>query len=159
MNESRSFIVRGHHDHASCAIVQLSAGVGRTIAEGMSCVQSLGLAHVREVSDDALCLLAEFLWIEHLDLAYCLHATDAGLAAIAEASSGLLSLNISWCRKLTDASLDALASGCRHLETLTAIACDQLSDAAFARLQAAVPLLKIMRVEVQAVELDQGRSV
>lgn len=133
--------------------------MGRTVAEGMSCLQSLGLAHVRELSDDSLRLLAEFLWIEHLDLAYCIHATDAGLAAIADASSGLLSLNISWCRKLTDATLDALAAGCRHLESLTAVACDALSDAAFARLQAAVPLICIVRREEKAVELDQGRSV
>lgn len=82
-------------------------------------VQSLGLAQCLQLTDLALCHLAEHLWIEELNLEGCHHISDNGIEVIAEACSGLRQLNVKKARMITERSLRFVESICRNLESLS----------------------------------------
>ena len=48
------------------------------IALNCSHVQTLGLSHCKRLTDRSICTLADYLWLEDLDMAGCSRLTDDG---------------------------------------------------------------------------------
>jgi hypothetical protein len=89
-----------------------------TVAHICPGLQSIGLAHCLQITDAALCHLAEFLWIEELNLESCHRITDDGIEVLGEAFSGLRRLNLRKARNVTERSVRFVQSTCRNLESL-----------------------------------------
>ncbi|GMI35290.1 hypothetical protein TrCOL_g2906 [Triparma columacea] len=95
-------------------------------------IQSLTLARCKRLTDKALCNLADYLWVEELDISGNTKITDDGIDVISMEFAGLIKLNISGCEKITDRGIVSLGLHCRNLLELQAVNLKQVSKEVFA---------------------------
>ena len=112
------------------------------IALNCSHVQALGLGHCKRLTDRCICTLADYLWLEDLDISGCSRLTDDGLEVLSMEFTGMAVLNISSCGKLTDNSIDAIARHMINLNVLKAWAMTQVSDLALDMLAEKFPKVR-----------------
>jgi hypothetical protein len=126
-------------------LVHLTDDVVHSIAQYCPHLQTLSLARNRRLTDRTLCILADYLWIEDLDMAHCSKLTDEGVEVLAVELNGLKRLNVSWCYRLTERSMRVLARNCKSLEVLNISECAGIPDYAIDEMQKELPRLKILR--------------
>lgn len=108
----------------------------RKLASHCTTIQNISIARCKRLTDKALCNLADFLWIEELDVSSNPKITDEGIDVIAMEFSGLLKLNVSKCEKLTNRAIVTLGRHNKQLRELQAVDCkhvhlDSLTELAF----------------------------
>lgn len=96
--------------------VQLTDNGVLTLVSTCTRLQELALAHCKNLSDLCLCHIADFLWVEYLDISYCNMISDDGIEVIAIESIGLHRIILTRCSRLTDRTLDVLSTYCPHLK-------------------------------------------
>ncbi|CAM9104774.1 unnamed protein product, partial [Discosporangium mesarthrocarpum] len=89
-----------------------------TLVSTCTRIQNLVLAQCKQLTDKSMCHLADFLWIEELDISYCSRLSDDGIEVLAMEFSGLCTLAVTRCSRLTERALDVLVRYCPHLKTL-----------------------------------------
>ena len=102
------------------------------------------LARCKRLTDKALCSLADFLWIEGLDVSHNSRITDDGIEVIAVEFSGIQTLDLSACPKVSDRSVRCLARHNAALRELRLLGMSRyLSEAALGELRAANHRLRV----------------
>lgn len=114
-----------------------------TLVSTCTRLQEVILAQCKQLTDKSLCYLADFLWVEHLDISHCSKISDDGIEVIALEFAGLRSLILKRCVRLTDRSLDVLSMYCSHLKQVDLQNVPNCSIAAVDRFKQAYPGLVI----------------
>jgi len=60
-------------------------------------VKSLGVSYVKRLTDQALCTMADYLWLEELDISGCSSVTDDGVEVLVLEFAGMVKLDLSSC--------------------------------------------------------------
>lgn len=103
-----------HVNLAGC--VQLTDEGVLTLVSTCTRLQEIVLAQCKQLTDKSLCYLADFLWVEDLDLSHCNRISDDGIEVIALEFAGLHRISLTRCSRLTDRTLDVLGVYCPHLK-------------------------------------------
>ena len=107
-------------------------------------VKSLGLSFVKRLTDATVCTLADYLWLEHLDLSGLGHLTDDAVEVLCLEFAGMVKLDLSGCSRLSDASVDSIARHSEHLRWLKVANLPLVTDAALGALRARCPKLVVV---------------
>lgn len=99
----------------------------RMIGHSCSTIQTLRLRQCLQLTDLAVCHIAEALWIEDLDLSGCHRISDRGVEVLAEAFSGLQCLQINKLKNVTTQAIRFLQQSCRALRRLDCEECPLVS--------------------------------
>lgn len=127
---------------AGCVLVT-DAGV-TVLSSTCGHIKSLGVSFVKRVSDAALCTMADYLWLEDLDLSGCSNVTDDGIEVLCLEFAGLAKLDLSGCTKLSDAAMESIARHSEYMRWLKIANLNNLSEAALAHLAEKRPHLQII---------------
>jgi len=79
------------------------------------------------LTDAAICSLADYLWIEYLDISGCSRISDEGMEILAMSCTGIQEIRAQKLPKLTSHSLHALERNCRDLRKLDLVGCIKIS--------------------------------
>lgn len=91
-------------------------------------LQRVSISRCKRLTDKALCNLADYLWVEDLDISSNSRLTDDGIDVIAMEYKGLLRLNVSYCEKLTDRAIVSIGRHCLHLREMQAVGLANVSS-------------------------------
>ena len=91
-------------------------------------LQRVSISRCKRLTDKALCNLADYLWVEDLDISSNSRLTDDGIDVIAMEYKGLLRLNLSYCEKLTDRAIVSIGRHCLHLREMQAVGLANVSS-------------------------------
>lgn len=103
-----------HVNLAGC--VQLTDEGVLTLVSTCTRLQEIVLAQCKQLTDQSLCYLADFLWVEDLDISHCNRVSDDGIEVIALEFAGLHRISLTRCSRLTGRTLDVLGVYCPHLK-------------------------------------------
>ncbi|CBJ26303.1 Hypothetical leucine rich repeat protein [Ectocarpus siliculosus] len=131
-----------HINLAGC--VQLTDEGVLTLVSTCTRLQEVVFAQCKHLTDKTLCYLADFLWVEELDISHCSKVTDDGMEVIAIEFAGLRSLNLKRCSRLTERTLDVLSMYCSHLKHVDLRDLSNCGGNAVDRLKQARPQLEIL---------------
>ena len=123
-----------------------------------ACIQELNISHCRLVTDRAMFLISNELWIEYLDISYCPRISDEGLGMVLKSSPGILSLNVAWCRKISDRTIDFLREHNKSLQFLNVTALDGVGSASLGRLKEKNKILTVVNEKVTAKGSGSGAA-
>lgn len=124
--------------------VQLTDEGVLTLVSTCTRLQEIVLAQCKQLTDRSLCSLADFLWVEDLDISRCSKISDDGVEVIALEFSGLHRISLTRCSRLTERTLDVLSMYCPHLKTVELYHVPNFSQTAVDRLSKANPGLVIL---------------
>lgn len=106
-------------------------------------LQEVLLAHCKNLSDLSLCHIADFLWVEYLDISYCNKISDDGIEVFAIESTGLHRIILTRCSRLTNRTLDVLSTYCPHLKRVELHGVSNCSIEAIDRLRGTNPGISV----------------
>lgn len=115
-----------------------------TLVSTCTRLQEVILAQCKQLTDKSLCYLADYLWVEDLDLSHCSKMTDDGIEVIALEFAGLRSIKLRRCVRLTERTLDVLSMYCSHLKEVDVQDVPNCRVGAVDRLKHACPGLTIL---------------
>lgn len=124
--------------------VQLTDGGVFTLVSTCTRLQEIVLAQCKQITDKSLCHLADFLWIEVLDVSHCNKISDDGVEVIALEFAGLHRISLTRCSRLTDRTLDVLSMYCLNLKEAVLRQLPNCSSSAIERLRKACPGLDVL---------------
>lgn len=124
--------------------VQLTDEGVLTLVSTCTRLQNIVLAQCKQLTDKSLCHLADFLWVEDLDISRCSKISDDGIEVIALEFAGLHRISLTRCSRLTERTLDVLSMYCPHLKTVELYHVPNCSQAAVDRLSKANPGLTVL---------------
>lgn len=107
-------------------------------------LQEVVLAQCKQLTDKSLCYLADYLWVEELDMSHCSKISDDGIEVIALEFAGLHRIGLRRCRNLTERTLDVLSLYCPLLKQLDLRQVPNCSPNAVDRLEKASPGLAVL---------------
>jgi hypothetical protein len=106
-------------------------------------VQGMCLQKCVQLTNLALCSMADFLWVEKLDISSCSKITDDGLEVLASACSGLLTLSLRKLNKVTARGLNAVSRSCHVIESVDVRDCVNITEQAILDLKHSHRLVKV----------------
>ena len=127
-------------------IVSIDDQFVRLLCESCRSVQSLSLQKCIQVTDAALCWMADFLWLESLDLSGCYRVTDDGMDVLTLACTGLQHIHLRRCAKITGRGVTAIGRNLQGLGLLTLDVrdCPRVTPEAIMNLQLHQQLVQIL---------------
>ena len=108
-------------------------------------IQQLVLQKCVRVTNVGLCSLADFLWVEVLDITGCSRITDDGIEILTSACTGLLKLSMKKLNKITARTINAVSRACACIELLDVRECINISQQSIDDLKFEHQLTKVMR--------------
>lgn len=78
-------------------------------------ITKLCLQRCQSITDASLCSIADFLWMEMLDISHCTKISDPAVETLSLVCNAIQDLKLRRCNKLTSQSLLALVRNCRGL--------------------------------------------
>eukprot|EP00803_Ostreobium_quekettii_P003278 evm.model.scf_2717.2 EVM.evm.TU.scf_2717.2 scf_2717:9096-14414(+) len=109
----------------------------------LTCLTSLNLTGIPEVSDDVLSAIASNCPLTRISLDLCVRLTDNGIRMLTEACPGLDHLSLDKVEKLTDLGIESIAANCKKLKELGLRYCTKVTDASLSLLASCGTLQKI----------------
>lgn len=82
-------------------ILDVDDDIVRQVCQNCPSIQTLSLQKCMLVSDSSLCWMADYLWLEALDISGCYKVTDDGLDVLTLACTGLQYMHVRRCAKIT----------------------------------------------------------
>ena len=116
----------------------------RSLVTKCTSIQNISLGRCKRLTDKSLCNLADFLWIEELDISNSTKMTDEGVDVVCMEFTGLLKLNLSHCDKVTDRSIVSLGRHCKHLRELQTVNCSGITKDSLGELKGTLPKCNIL---------------
>ena len=116
-------------------------------------IQRLTLQKCVFLSDAALCAMADYLWLEWLDISGCRRVTDDGLEVLTVACTGLVSLLLNGVGKITSRTINSIARNSTVILELEVQQCPLLQEKALDDLQTQWPHLHIKSDFVEKTKL------
>jgi F-box and leucine-rich repeat protein GRR1 len=93
-------------------------------------VQKLELQKCVYITDAGLCSLADYMWIEYIDVTGCYKITDDGIEVLTSSCNGLVQIIAKKVSKLTDRSMNAILRNCKLIQTLDIRDCPLITQQA-----------------------------
>lgn len=124
--------------------VQLTDAGVLTLVSTCTRLQEIVLAQCKQLTDRSLCHLADFLWVEDLDISRCSKISDDGIEVMALEFAGLHRISLTRCSRLTERTLEVLNLYCPHLKTLELYHVPNLGQAAIDHFKATNPDLAVL---------------
>ena len=93
-------------------------------------IQRLVLQKCVLLTDVALCSIADYLWIEMLDISSCNRITDDGVDVLSSVCTGIHELVLSNITKLSDRTVYSLSLNCKALRRLNITNCGLITTEA-----------------------------
>ena len=115
-------------------------------------IQRLAVEKCVFMSDAALCSMADYLWLEYLDVTGCRRITDDGIEVVTVACNGIFSLLLSGVHRITSRSINAISRNCTVIQELEVQKCPLLLEKALDDLQNMWPHLRIKSDFVNKME-------
>jgi hypothetical protein len=109
-------------------------------------VPTLQKLHVQRcvlLTDASLCSLADYLWIETLDITGCYKITDDGIEVFSSVCTGIIKLLAKKVTKLTSRSMNCITRNCPVIRHLDIRDCPDIKEESIKDLQFKQPLCKI----------------
>ena len=97
------------------------------------------------ITDLALCHLADYLWLDALDISYCNKITDDSIEVLTSTCTGLLELNLRKLTRITSNSVTAIARNCNSIRQLDIKDCSKIADTCISDLYHHQKFVKIVR--------------
>ena len=88
--------------------------------------------------------MADFLWLEYLDVSGCVRVTDQGLDVLTAACTGIYEIHARRCLKVGDAGVIALSLNCKLIKVLDIQDCPLITKDGIADVVALQPRLNIL---------------
>jgi hypothetical protein len=104
------------------------------------------------ISDAALCSIADYLWLEYLDITGCRRVTDDGIEVVTVVCNGIFSLLLSGVHRLTSRSINSISRNCTVIQELEVQRCPLLQEKALDDLRTAWPHLRVKSDFVDKIE-------
>lgn len=124
--------------------VQLTDGGILKLVSTCTKLQEIIIARCKQLTDKSLCYMADFLWVEDLDVSHCSKISDDGVEVIALEFAGLHRIRLTRCSRLTERTLEVLSMYCPHLKTVEMYHVPNISNAAVDRLSKMNPGLTVL---------------
>jgi len=116
-------------------------------------IQRLTMQKCVFISDAALCSIADYLWLEFLDISGCRRVTDDGLEVVTVACNGIFSLLLNSVHKITSRTINAIARNSTVILELEVQQCPLLQEKALDDLQVQWPHLRVKSDFVDKLDL------
>lgn len=97
------------------------------------------------ISDVGLCTIADYLWLETLDISACTKISDEGIEVITAACNGMFQLNCKRLRKLSRVAMLSIMRNCKSLQTLNVEECPLIDQQSLDDLMFVHPNLRILK--------------
>jgi F-box and leucine-rich repeat protein 2/20 len=81
-------------------------------------ITKLSLQRCQAITDASLCSIADFLWIELLDISHCTKISDLAVETLTLVCNAIQELRLRRCNKLTSHALFAIVRNCADLREL-----------------------------------------
>ena len=128
----------------------------RRLVSRCSSIQHITLSRCKRLTDKALCNLADYLWVESLDISSNNKITDEGIDVVALEFAGLIKLNISDCEKITNRSIVSLGRHCRNLKELQAVNLKNVSKECLEELTTILPKCHVVWMANEILPMPPG---
>ena len=100
-------------------IVSIDDQFVHLLCKSCSSVQTLSLQKCVQITDASLCWMADYLWLESIDLSGCYRITDDGLDVLTLACTGLQRVYLRRCSKITGRGVTFLGRNLKSLGLLS----------------------------------------
>lgn len=108
-----------------------------------STVQRINLTKCIFITDASLCSMADYLWLEGLDISGCRRISDEGMEVLAVACNGLIDLGLKGVHRITSRTVNALARCLRNMQSLDLRDCHLVHESAVTTLKESLPHLNL----------------
>jgi len=125
-------------------IVGLSDNHFHELCKACASVQHITLRRCILLTDNAMCSIADYLWLESLDISYCTRISDEGIEILTVACTGLLSLTMRRLSKLTAIAVNAVSRNCKVIKSLDIRECPLISEESVKELRRQHKFINIM---------------
>eukprot|EP01038_Epipyxis_sp_PR26KG_P005892 gene5892-8130_t len=107
-------------------------------------INKLNLTKCYQISNLALCHIADFLWCEELNLSGCSKVTDSGIEVLTEANNGIFNLLLNNNEHITDQSLLAIKRNCKSIKRVEIKECQNVNQSVIQELKLTFRTLKLI---------------
>ena len=97
------------------------------------------------LTDVTMCYLADYLWLETLDIAGCHRITDDGIEVLSVACNGILKILARRVNKLTGKAINSISRNCRGIQVLDIRECPLVSAKSIADLLINWPYITLIK--------------
>lgn len=97
------------------------------------------------VTDVAMCTLADWMWLEHLDISGCHRITDDGIEVLTVACTGIVRLLMQRVHRLTGRAISSITRNCRTIQYLDVRDCPLVTDKSISGLLKIWPWINLSR--------------
>lgn len=97
------------------------------------------------LSDAALCYMADYMWLEQIDISGCHRITDDGIEVLTVACNGLFRIFAQRVNKITNRAINAITRNCRAIQYLDVRDCPMVTDQSIDELLSRWPYLNLQR--------------
>ena len=112
-------LCKGVHEIHLSGINSIDDHFVHLLCECCPSVQTLSLQKCIQITDVSLCWMADFLWLESLDLSGCYRISDSGVDVLTLACTGLQHLHLRRCSKITGVGVTSIGRNLRNLGLLS----------------------------------------
>lgn len=98
-------------------------------------IQRLALQKCIMLTDVALCSIADYLWVEVLDISSCNRITDDGIDVLSAVCSGIHEMVLSNITKLSNRTMYSLSLNCKSLRLLNITNCGLITEDAVSEMR------------------------
>ena len=91
-------------------------------------INKLSVARCPFITDAALCSMADYLWVEELDISYCNKITDDSIEVLTTACTGLTKFCARKVTRLSPNAITAIARNCNVIREVDVRECDQINE-------------------------------
>ena len=105
----------------------------------------LKMARCTFLTDAALCHIADYLWLDEIDVSFCHKITDDSIEVMTASCNGLAKMNLRKLSRITDNAITAIARNCTQIRELDIRDCNKVADIALSDLYHLQKFVKIFR--------------
>ena len=127
-------------------IMGVDDDIVRQICQNCPSIQTLSLQKCVLITDASLCWMADYLWLEVLDISGCYRVTDDGLDVLTLACTGLQYVHLRRCAKITGRGVTCMGRNLfpLGLRTLDLRDCPRVTSEALLDLQHKQRLVRLL---------------
>ena len=107
-------------------------------------IQRVNLQKCIFITDAALCSMADYLWLEGLNISGCRRVGDEGLEVLAVSCNGIIDLEMKGVHRITARAINAVSRSLKNLQTLDIRDCHLVHESAVENLKVNLPHINLL---------------
>ena len=105
-------------------------------------IQKLTMQKCVFISNAALCSIADYLWLESLDITGCRRITDDGLEVLTVSCNGIFKLVLKAVHKITSRTINSISRNCQQIQDVDVTDCPLIGEKSIQDLHAIWPHIR-----------------